>query len=145
MPPDVPLNEDGYSIPMRYFKYDADFRRGIREFQEDLAFGRLEPSWQASAAEAMEERARGKFDAYKEGQFEQFWGQKQKLSRSVNAGESTNVKLEMMVGKGVFKVGDYICYSRVIGRNGVHIEKDSMVCCISVLPFFVKDFTHRYL
>ena len=129
LPSNVPLNSDGYSIPMTFFKYDPDFRRGIREFQEDLASGRLDPEWQADAAQAMEERARGEFDAYKEDQFEAFWGQKQKLSRDALAGESTKVKLDVLIQNEIFKVGDYFSYSRVFGRrkDRVLIEKDCRV------------------
>lgn len=129
LPPNVPTNPDGYSIPMKFFKHDSDFRRGIREFQEDLASGRLDPKWQADAAQAMEERARGDFDAYKENQFEAFWGQKQKLNHDVLAGESTKIKLELLIQNEVFKVGDYFSYSRVFGRgkSGVLVEKDCKV------------------
>ena len=129
LPPNVPVNPDGYSIPMTFFKYDPDFRRGIREFQEDLGSGRLDPKWQADAAQAMEERAQGKFDAYKEDQFEAFWGQKQKSNHHDLAGESTKVKLDLLIQNEVFKVGDYFSYSRVIGRgkSGVLIEKDCKV------------------
>lgn len=129
LPPNVPVNPDGYSIPMTFFKYDSDFRRGIREFQEDLGSGRLDPKWQADAAQAMEERAQGKFDAYKEDQFEAFWGQKQKSNHNDLAGESTKVKLDLLIQNEVFKLGDYFSYSRVIGRgkSGVLIEKDCKV------------------
>ena len=125
LPPNVPCNPDGYSIPMTFFKYDPDFRRGIREFQEDLASGRLEPEWQADAALAMEERARGDFDSYKENEFEAFWGQKQKLKHDALAGESAKIKLELLIQNGLFKVGDSFNYSRMFGRgkNGVLVEK----------------------
>lgn len=129
LPPNIPLNPDGYSIPMTFFKYDPDFRRGIREFQEDLGSGRLDPKWQAAAAQAMEERAQGKFDAYKENQYEEFWGQKQKLNHDALAGESTKIKLELLIQNGTFKVGDYFSYARVFGRgkNGVQVEKECKV------------------
>ena len=129
LPPNVPVNPDGYSIPMKFFKYDPDFRRGIREFQEDLGSGRLDPKWQADAARAMEARARGDFDAYKEEQFEAFWGQKQKLNHDALAGESTKIKLDLLIQNGLFKLGDYFSYSRVVGRgkNGVLIEKECKV------------------
>ena len=117
LPPNVPVNSDGYSIPFEFFRYDPDFRRGIREFQEDLSSGRLEPEWQAAAATAMEERASGKFDAYKEEQFEEFWGQKQKLDHGALAGDSAKLKLDILVENGVFKLGDIFSYSRVIGRG----------------------------
>ena len=129
LPPNVPNNPDGYSIPMTFFQYDPDFRRGIREFQEDLTSGRLDPKWQADAAQAMEERARGEYDAYKEDQFEAFWGQKQKLRHDVLAGESTKIKLDLLIQNEIFKAGDHFSYSRVFGRgkNGVLVEKDCRV------------------
>ncbi|KAM0797637.1 Asx homology domain-containing protein [Usnea florida] len=129
LPPNVPCNPDGYSIPMTFFKYDPDFRRGIREFQEDLASGRLEPEWQADAALAMEERARGDFDSYKENEFEAFWGQKQKLKHDALAGESAKIKLELLIQNGLFKVGDSFNYSRMFGRgkNGVLVEKATTI------------------
>lgn len=128
LPEDVPRNNDG-SIPLDFFKYNPDFRRGIREFQEDLAMGRLEPAWQAAAAEAMEERARGDFDAYKENQFEEFWGQKQKLDWTALAGESAKLKLDVMIQNEVFKEGDILSYCRVLGRgkNRLIMEKDCKV------------------
>ena len=129
LPPNVPLSSDGYSIPIDFFKYDADFRRGIREFQEDLSTGRLDPGWQEAAGEAMEERARGDFDSYKENQFEEFWGQKQKLDWKAVAGESAKLKLDVMIQNGVFKEGDYFSYSRVAGRAKarVMVEKECKV------------------
>ena len=143
LPPNVPVNPDGYSIPLTFFKYDPDFRRGIREFQEDLASGRLDPKWQADAAQAMEERARGDFDAYKESQFEAFWGQKQKMDHGALAGESTKIKLELLIENEIFKVGDYFSYSRVFGRgkNGVLVEKDckvSKICDLGPIPLLIK-------
>ena len=129
LPPNVPVSSDGYSIPIDFFKYDADFRRGIREFQEDLSTGRLDPGWQEAAGEAMEERARGDFDSYKENQFEEFWGQKQKLDSKAVAGESAKLKLDVMIQNGVFKEGDYFSYSRVAGRAKarVMVEKECKV------------------
>ena len=141
LPPNVPCNPDGYSIPMTFFKYDPDFRRGIREFQEDLGSGRLDPEWQADAALAMEERARGDFDSYKENEFEAFWGQKQKLRHDALAGESTKIKLDLLIEKGLFKVGDSFNYSRMFGRgkNGVLVEK---ACKVSEVFWIVLGGCH---
>lgn len=128
LPDEVPHSDDG-SISLEFFKYNPDFRRGIREFQEDLATGRLEPAWQAAAAEAMEDRARGNFDTYKEKQFEEFWGQKQKLDGHALAGESAKLKLDVMIQNGVFKEGDIFSYYRVTRRvkDKMVFEKDCTV------------------
>lgn len=148
LPPNVPCNPDGYSIPMTFFKYDPDFRRGIREFQEDLGSGRLDPEWQADAALAMEERARGDFDSYKENEFEAFWGQKQKLKHDALAGESTKIKLELLIQNGLFKVGDSFNYSRVFGRgkNGVLVEKECKIVEIidKALMFAIPPGQRKY-
>ncbi len=148
LPPNVPVNPDGYSIPITFFKYDPDFRRGIREFQEDLGSGRLDPKWQADAAQAMEERARGEFDAYKERKFEEFWGQKQKVDHNALAGESTKIKLELLIQNELFKIGDYFSYSRVVGgrQNGVLIEKDCKIVKLDgkALTFAIPPGQRKY-
>ena len=79
----------------------------------------------------MEERAAGKFDKYKEDQFEAFWGQKQTLHHEVRAGESAKIKLAELVEAGLIKVGDEMSYKRSFGRHyGTPwmIEKDLKVC-----------------
>ncbi len=136
LPDNVPLNPDGYSISTHFLKYDPDFRRGIREFQEDLASGRLEPAWLEEAAEAMEERANGEFDDFKEKNYEEFWGQKQKLAWGTLAGESTTLKLEVMIEHDVFRVGDEIVFVRAIGRGEkrVLLEKECKVNCLRCEP-----------
>ncbi len=71
------------------------------------------------------------FDAFKENQFEEFWGQKQKLDWQALAGESAKLKLDVMIRNGVFKEGDIFSYYRVIGRvNKTVLEKDCKVCSI---------------
>jgi len=52
------------------------FKSDCERFQEDLREGYLEPAWLEKAAAAMEERMNGEFDDYKDGMFEEFWGQK---------------------------------------------------------------------
>ena len=127
------MNPDGYSISTNFLKYDPDFRNGVREFQEDLGSGRLDPKWMAAAAEAMEERANGDFDAWKEKEYEEFWGQKQKLAYDALAGESTTLKLDFMIEHGVFRVGDEFVYARAIGRGKkkVLLEKECRVIGIN--------------
>ena len=130
LPENVAFNEDGYSVQINYFKYDPDWRRLVREFQEDLEAGRYEPEWQEQASRAMEERAAGKFDKHKEDQFEAFWGQKQTSKRDDYAGESAKVKLSQLVGNGLIKVGDALSYRRTFrlkDRDPLMIEKELRV------------------
>ena len=127
------LGIDAANIPNDIFKHNNDFKGAVRQFQEDLASGKCDPLWIEEAALAMEERAAGKFDAWKEKEFEEFWGQKQKLDHSVIAGESAKLRLDVLLKNNYFKVGDEWSYSRVFGRGGdkVHVEKDATVSLVA--------------
>ena len=135
-PPSIPIADNGRIEPF-YLKYDDNWRGAVRRFQEDLSSGRMEPEWLEEAHEAMEERARGDFDDWKEQEFEEFWGQKQKVDWSVLSGESAKVKLQTMVQEGLFKVGDVFAYAQVFGKgkDRVLVDKDCevgrlyIVCC----------------
>ena len=115
--PHIPVNAEG--LPTKdYLKYDTDFRQSVRIFQSDLGAGRFDPEWQRQAAEAMEERANGQFDQWKEQNFEQFWGEKavptvsaqpnvrvDKKAEGPGTG-STQVRLMHMFRGGAFQIGD---------------------------------------
>ena len=87
----------------------------------DLECGRYDPEWLSQADEAMKQRAEGKFDKWKEKEFEELWGQKQKLDHrgSHISGEASQVGLETLVEHGVIRKGDVWTYSRVfdMGRK----------------------------
>ena len=85
--------------------------------QEDLAAGRLEPEWQRQAHEAMKERAEGKFDKFKEREFEEHWGQKQKPQWNYLAGHASKVMLPELLSAGLFQVGDVWCFAHTFGRG----------------------------
>ena len=97
----------------------------------------------------MEERARGDFDAWKEKEFEEFWGQKQRVSHTARAGMATNVKLSTLVEHGLFQTGDIWSYARCFGRGdqAIVIEKDcELVGTDSTsLSFEIPTGTRRYL
>lgn len=116
-------------LPQSFLRYSNNWRDAVRGFQFDLESGRYDPKWQAQAAQAMEERVSGKYDQFKEDQFEEFWGQKQKLSYDVETGDSNQVKLETLVENGVVRVGDIWKYSRIYVKDGVRIllEKEVKV------------------
>lgn len=65
----------------------------------------------------MEKRAAGEFDKYKETQFEEFWGQKQKVFWAGVAGDSAKIKLEELVQEGVIKIGDVWKFQRTVGKK----------------------------
>ena len=99
-------------------------------YQQDLAAGRYDPEWLRQAAQAMEQRANGDFDKWKEQEFEEFWGQKQKLDSKARAGQSGTIKLNRLVEAGLFREGDIFSYQRTFGRgkDRLTVEKDVKVC-----------------
>ncbi|EDN08642.1 hypothetical protein I7I51_00282 [Histoplasma capsulatum] len=113
-------------LPESFVRYSNSWRDAVRQFQFDLQTGRYDPEWQRQAAAAMEERAQGKYDKFKEEQFEEFWGQKQKLDSDVIAGKSSTVKLGTLVENGVVRVGDVWRYSRCFrkGDEKLLLEKE---------------------
>ena len=104
----------------------------MREFQEDLGEGRYEPEWQAQAHQAMEERARGDFDKFKEQEFEEFWGQKQRTPWTDLAGEAAQIKLQELAEQRYIREGDIFSYVRLIksGNDKILVEKDARVAKI---------------
>ncbi|KAL8951150.1 MAG: hypothetical protein Q9222_002857 [Ikaeria aurantiellina] len=128
LPPHVELNDDG-SIPTSFWKYNSEFRLNCRNLQEDLRSGRMDPEWQRQAHQAMKERAAGKFDAFKEREFEQYWGQKQKVDYNYLAGHASKVRLEELLKAGLFKEGDVWSFDHTFGRgdNAVTIQKECKI------------------
>ena len=128
LPPHIELNDDG-SIPQSFLRYDPDWRNALHQFQTDLEAGRYDPLWLEEAAHAMEERAAGAFDFFKETEFEEFWGQKQRVKPQLS-GETATVKLGDLINTGHFWVGDVWSYKRKFGRlshEKTQIEKDCVV------------------
>ena len=125
VPDFIERNEDG-SIREEFWRYNNDWRAAVRQFQEDLSLGKYDPQWLADAAQAMEERARGEFDTWKNQEFEEFWGQKQKVAHTARAGAATNIKLGNLISQGLFRIGDIWTYARSFGRGeqAVVVEKD---------------------
>ncbi|EED19297.1 conserved hypothetical protein [Talaromyces stipitatus ATCC 10500] len=119
-------------LPESFLRYDNNWRAALRNFQSDLESGRYKPDWQKQAKQAVQERAQGKFDDYKEREFEQFWGQKQKINHGLIAGESSKVKLETLIAHGVVRVGDVWKYCRVFGakKSGIVVEKEAKITAI---------------
>jgi hypothetical protein len=127
---EVETEEKGPRIKGNILNSDSDWRSSLRQFQESLADGKLAPRWQAAAAEAMECRAQGQFDDWKATQYEEFWGQKQRLQSGVVASGSSRMKMVTLVGHGILKVGDVWSFSRAIRQphgGTLLIEKEAKV------------------
>ncbi len=126
---DIP---DGDSLPnvlKQYLRSNSSFRADVRLFQEDLSAGHYEPQWLRDAQTAMDKRAQGDFDSWKERNREAFWGQKQKTQYEARAGESSQHSLEDLVGAGYFQVGDVWLMHRGLGhgRDAVSVDKELKV------------------
>lgn len=95
----------------------------------DLQHGRYDPEWLHQAEEARKERENGDFDSFKDREFEEFWGQKQKMDMKSLAGESGRVKLGDLVDAGVILLGDVWRFTFVFGRGEgrVVIDKEAWV------------------
>lgn len=90
--------------------------------RDDISLGRNKPAWLQDANTAYLERQVGKFDTWKEKEYEEFWGVKQKLAAGVIAGSSATLKWDDLVKRGLFKAGDVFQYSRRVA--GVEVKKD---------------------
>jgi hypothetical protein len=125
-------------LPESFLRYSNFWRDSIRLFQLDLQHGRYDPEWQRQAHEAVREREKGKFDRFKEEEFEEFWGQKQKMDKTLAAGQSSQVKLTTLIEHGVVREGDVWKYSRTFagkGRNKILVEKEAKVIAGLLLSF----------
>lgn len=116
-------------LPDSFVRYSNNWRDGIRQFQLDLQNGRYDPEWLHQAEEARKQRQNGDFDSFKEREFEQFWGQKQRYHTTLPAGESSRVTLETLADAGVIQVGDVWKFEYTFGKKGdtVFIEKEARV------------------
>jgi hypothetical protein len=117
-------------IPDNFIRYSNNWRDGVRQFQLDLENGRYDPEWLQQAQDAREQRERGEFDNFKEREYEEFWGQKQKVFNRAAAGESARVKLGTLISEGVILLGDIWRFNYVYGRGPgrIVIEKEVRVC-----------------
>lgn len=105
------------TISQEFLKHNAHWAGSIRQFSTDVEAGRYEQRFAEEASAAMEARASGAFDTYKEAQVEEFYGQKQKVDRNVLAGDAASVSLSDIIKDNVFAIGDIWSYERAFGRG----------------------------
>ncbi|PYH38376.1 uncharacterized protein BO87DRAFT_412972 [Aspergillus neoniger CBS 115656] len=131
--PNPPTDDDADAKipppPQEFLRYSNNWREGIRQFQVELQDGFHDPEWLRQAELAMEERAAGAFDRFKEEEFEEFWGQKQKMDKTLLAGQSSQVKLKTLIDHNVVREGDVWKYSRCFskGADRVLVEKEARI------------------
>lgn len=126
----LPDTEALPNLPREMLLSNTAAQGHIRLFKEDLENGRYDPSWLADAAEAMEMRANGDFDSWKERNREAFWGQKQKHDFNALAGDSAQHSLDDLVRACCFQVGDVWRLERGMGigkKDRVLVEKEAQV------------------
>ncbi|KAH8431367.1 uncharacterized protein LDX57_009025 [Aspergillus melleus] len=119
-------------LPESFLRYSNNWRDGVRQFQLDLESGRYDPEWLRQAEQASAQRAAGKFDKFKEREYEEFWGQKQTFDRNLAAGQSAQVKLQTLMQQGIIREGDVWRYSRCVGQgaNKILLEKEVKIVSI---------------
>ena len=117
-----------------FLRYDNHWRNGVRLFQEDIAAGRYEKEWIEAAEQAMKDRAEGKFDAWKEEQFEQFWGQNSHIDPAERTQQMAKVTLDAMIRDGEFQVGDVLDYAKTFGRAKNKFLLEKQVTITEILP-----------
>ena len=132
LPEDIELNDQSL-LTQEFLRYNIDWRNALRYFSLDLQDGRFGEEWLKSADAAMERRALGHFDEYKQQHFESFWGQKgdapvKNAPVEFFVGE-TDKDLEMLVRMEEIVKGDYWYFRQVFGRGrrAVVIEKHCLV------------------
>jgi hypothetical protein len=101
-------------------------KEGFRNYQENLANGRYDPKFVAAATDAREKRMAGEFDDFKDKNFEEFWGQKQKLASDSIAGETSKIKIQTLVEHKMLRVGDVFSMRRSF-QGGTTIAKEAKV------------------
>jgi hypothetical protein len=129
---DLSKEDPNYQIPplpQSFIRYSTNWREGLRVFQLDLQSGRYDPEWLRQAELARRERENGAFDTFKEREFEQFWGQKQKMDMNAAAGEHGRIQLRVLVEAGVILPGDVWRFTFVFGKgeNRMVIDKEARV------------------
>ncbi|KAI9736851.1 MAG: hypothetical protein M1818_005902 [Claussenomyces sp. TS43310] len=122
--------EEDKSINGEFLKYDQDWSHSVSNYKQDLAEGRNDPEWQAQAIAASQKRRAGQFDAFKEQEFEEFWGQKHKPPPGVTAGTSSKVKFSELFLANALQLGDIFFYSKQF-KAGVEIKKEAKVIAIT--------------
>jgi hypothetical protein len=66
--------------PQAFTMSNDCFRTDVAKFKLDLKNGHLAKTWQATAEQAVIERAAGQYDAWKAEEAESWWGQKSKAA-----------------------------------------------------------------
>jgi hypothetical protein len=70
----TPEGESLPNIPLQRLQSSSAFQTDVRQFQEDLRAGKLEPAWIEMAMNASARRKAGEFDDWKEKERERVWG-----------------------------------------------------------------------
>ena len=112
-------------------KHDTDFQHALGRFQEDIAEGRFGREWLRQATKAFEKRSRGDFDAFKDGEFEEYWGQKQNLPIDTVTGFNKGKQFTALpringLQKGDIQEDNSETADKI--ETGMPLQEDSNVC-----------------
>lgn len=133
----VITDENGQpSIDANFLKYDMDWSHGLSRVKEDIAEGRNDPEWLSQAIDAFEQRKAGAFDQFKEQEYEEFWGSKQKIPQTVLAGLSSGIKWGILFRDGIFRLGDIFSLTqqyKTLDHGVILLEKEVKVSDTSTI------------
>jgi hypothetical protein len=131
--PDVDLvYRDGHNLPKLHPYFwirNIPIKTAAREYGEELEDGCWTKRYAEEAYEARYWRSHGLLDKAKDGEYESYWGQKQKLCYNIRAGDSTYIKPKMMMEHRLLKAGDIWRYSRNFGTR----EPITKECIVRIL------------
>lgn len=123
-----------------FFQHNLFLQDSLRELQDNLAAGFLLPAEVRKGTEASRDRTNGRADAFKDSQFERFWGEKQKLMAGAIAGDTSNLKLTALVTSGLFEVGDVFKYSRTLAApDGTRVTVEKECLLLDILAKSAKN------
>lgn len=122
------IGDDGQPRPnLKFLEKNSTFKSFINQALNDVVNGLNEPNWLAQAYNAHCKRSYGKFDDFKDKNYEEFWGVKQRLASNAIAGTSAHHNLGEMIDREVVKPGDVFKYSRSFRNRSMVIKKEAEV------------------
>lgn len=119
--------EEGKEVPKlvdKFFVRNQIFKQCCREFGEDLRDAFLDDDFLRDACRAASHRKKGKFDNWKDLEFEKYWGQKQKLPTfGIVAGQAAQISLVTLIKNRYLQAGDTWAYYRKFATGGEVIKE----------------------
>jgi len=104
-----------------YLANSQAFQAECRNWQDDLAAGRFKPTWRKAAGEAMEHRAKGVMDEWKEKEREPLYGAYSQLNE-MDEEKALQIHLKDLIADDLFHVGDTWWYRYSYGKASAQTQ-----------------------